>query len=272
MSATGAGPSPIGTTTSTRAAFAAALLDPALPGPRDLASWNGSDPERRLAVHRNNVIVSLVDALAETFPVVQALVGAEFFRAMASVFVRRAPPRSPVLAHYGGELPAFIERFEPAQSVPYLADVARLEWARVQAYHAADDEVVSRESIGLALGCAERAGELRLTLHPSLCAIRSAFAIVSLWAAHQGARDIGTVDPASAEDALIVREQLDVLVLLLPPGACEFVDGVRNGQSLARAAARAAEAAPEFDLGSTFGLLMRHGALTSLHLPERNCS
>lgn len=69
-------------------------------------------------MHRNKVVGSLIDALAVALPVTQARVGTAFFRAMASVFVRRQPPRSRLLVHYGDELPAFIEYFEPALALP----------------------------------------------------------------------------------------------------------------------------------------------------------
>lgn len=68
--------------------FSQALLNPELPCPSDLKAWNQSDPTQRFAVYRNNVIVSLCDALASTFPVVQALVGEDFFHTMARDFVR----------------------------------------------------------------------------------------------------------------------------------------------------------------------------------------
>ena len=89
---------------SSQSAFAAALLNPDLPCPGGLTTWNGSDPELRFAVYRNNVTVSLIDALADTFPVVQALVGEEFFRAMARVFAQANPPRSRLMAYYGDTL------------------------------------------------------------------------------------------------------------------------------------------------------------------------
>ena len=108
-------------------AIAAALLDPAHPCPPGLTAWNGSDPARRFAVYRNNVIVSLIDALADTFAVTQELVGEAFFRAMAREFAYANPPTSPLLAFYGDTLPDYIEHFPPAASVPYLADVARLD-------------------------------------------------------------------------------------------------------------------------------------------------
>lgn len=252
-----------------QATFAAALLDPALPCPAGLRVWNASDPARRLAVYRNNVVSSLIDALAETFPVVQELVGVEFFRAMASVFVRQSPPRSRVLVQYGQGLPDFIAGFEPARDVGYLADVARLEFARVSAYHAADADAVARETVALALASDERVGELRLSLQPSLAVVESAYAVVSLWAAHQGTADIGSIDPAVAEDALVLREALDVLVLRLPPGGARFVRAVQCGKCLGDAAVDATAAAPDFDLSATLALLLGHGALTSIDLAQR---
>ena len=252
-----------------QATLTAALLDPGLPCPPGLLAWNGSDPTPRLAVYRNNVVSSLVDALADTFPVVQELVGVEFFRAMAAVFARHSPPRSRLLVAYGQGLPDFIDAFEPARSLPYLADMARLEFARVQAYHAADAQAAASEAITQALASGERMGELRLSCHPSVTVIRSPCAVVSLWAAHQGEGDIGAVDTEAAEDALVLRNVLDVLVLHLPPGAAEFVCAIQHGDDLGSAAGLAAAAAPDFDLSAILALLLGHGALTSIHLPRR---
>jgi hypothetical protein len=254
-----------------QAALAATLLAPELPCPPGLRAWNGSDPARRLAVHRNNVVSSLIDALADAFPVTQAMVGSEFFRAMAAVFVRRHPPRSRVLAHYGSDLPAFIERFEPARPLPYLPDLARLEHARLRACHAADVEAVGADAIRAALSCGDGLHELRLRLHPSTSVQVSAFAVVSLWAAHQtdDDREISAVDPGKAESALIVRDGLEVVVLLLAPGFATFIFALGDGEGLAEAAALASTEAVDFDLGVALSLLMRHGAITSLHIPER---
>lgn len=253
--------------------FAAALLDPQRAVPRGLRAWNGSDPRARLAVYRNNVVSSLVDALAETFPVVQQLVGQEFFRAMAAIFVRQSPPRSRVLAHYGLDFPSFIAAFEPAQPLPYLADVARLEVARVAAYHAADVDPVSDEAVSLALASGDRMGELQLVLHPSLSTLQSPFAVVTLWAAHQTEGGIeGDMAPVSIdapESALVLRSGLEVLVLRVADGAVAFLEAIRLGLSLGEAAARAGAAAPAFDLTTTLSQLLAHGALTSLHLPPR---
>lgn len=255
--------------------FAAALLDPQRAAPAGLRAWNGSDPAARLAVYRNNVVSSLVDALGETFPVVQQLVGEEFFRAMGGVFVRERPPRSRVLAQYGGQFPIFVASFPPARDLTYLADVARLELARVMAYHAADAGPVSDEVVALALGSGERMGELQLALHPSVHTLSSPHAVVSLWAAHQlgDEGEIGTVDVDVPERALILRAGLDVLVLPVPAATVAFVEAIRAGLNLgdatSQAASRAAETGSDFNLTAILSSLLTHGALVSFHLPPR---
>jgi hypothetical protein len=258
---------------SAQTQFAASLLAPDRPCPPGLTAWNGSDPARRLAVYRNNVLSSLIDALADTFPVTQALVGVEFFRALAARFVRCQPPRSCVLAHYGAELAPFIDAFEPARSVPYLGDMARLEYARVQAYHAADAEIVGGDVVRRALAESERIDELRALCHPSVSVLTSAHAVVSIWAAHQsedqGEGELGAVDADVPESALVVRLDQDVLVLRLPPGDYTFITTLQRGEPLGAAAAQAAQQAPDFDLTAALALLLGHGALSNLEIPRR---
>ncbi len=250
--------------------WAAALLDPALACPPGVRAWNRSDPAARLAVHRNNVVSSLVDGLASTFPVVQALVGEDFFRAMAAAFVRASPPRSPVLAGYGDAMPDFIAGFAPAAGLAYLADMARLEFARVRAFHAADAAPLSAAAAAAVLAHGERVGELRLVRHPAWQLLRSPHPIVSLWAAHQTEIDDGrlaAIDLAQAEAALVLRPVLEVCVLALAPGAAAFAEALGRQAGLADAAAAAAAADPDFDLAATLGLLLAQGALTGMTLP-----
>jgi len=245
---------------NTTQAFADSLLRPEAPCPAGLKTWNGSDPAKRFAVYRNNVVVSLVDALADSFPVVQALVGEDFFRAMAAEFARGTPPRSPVLAWYGDGFADFVEYFPPAAGLPYLADVARLEWLRVEAWHAADAEPLPLAEMAARLADEAALPALRLALHPSLRLLRSAHPVVSLWAAHQ-AEDVsaalGAVDFADAEAALVVRDGLDVDILRIEAGAAEFVDKLLRGAALGEAA----QASGPFDLPATLGLLLRSGAI-----------
>ena len=105
-----------------QAGFSRAMLEQGLPVPEGLA------PARRFSVYRNNLYARLSDALRSRYPVVERLVGRDFFYAAAAVFIGAHPPSSPVLIEYGEAFPAFLETFEPARELPYLADTARLEW------------------------------------------------------------------------------------------------------------------------------------------------
>ncbi|PKO49239.1 MAG: DUF2063 domain-containing protein [Betaproteobacteria bacterium HGW-Betaproteobacteria-4] len=249
--------------------FAGALLDPDLPAPAGLTAWNGSDPAHRFRIYRNNVIVSLIDALADTFEVTQQLVGEDFFRAMARLYAYANPPQSRLMAFYGASLPAFIATFPPAAALPYLADVARLEYLRVVAYHAADLPGIEAENVAAALADQETLPNLAVALHPSLAVLASASAVVSLWAAHQGILELSTVSTDSPETALVLRHGLDVEVMQISPAAGAFISTLQSGASLGDAAAAAATIEADFDLVGTLGLLLQKAAITALKPSRR---
>ncbi|UQS15484.1 DUF2063 domain-containing protein [Pseudomonas sp. HS6] len=246
---------------TTQATFSAALLDVGLPCPHGLYSTNGADPASRFAVYRNNVQGSLSNALADSFPVVMQLVGEEFFRAMAGVFIQNHPPHSPLMSDYGSDLADFISGFEPASSVPYLADVARLERLRTLAYHAADASPSSQEQIAAAFADQEALSSLQIGLHPSLHVLDSVFAVVDIWAAHQHDATLAGIDLNQAQQALILRNGLEVEVFAVDPGASQFIRQLKAGLSLTQAL----ESAEAFDLSQTLALLISRQAITHLH-------
>jgi hypothetical protein len=235
--------------------FARALLDPAAPPPCGL-------PERRFAVHRNNIVVSLVDALAERFPVVLRLVGEAFFRAMAGVHVRAAPPRSPILAEYGATFPSFIEGFEPARDLPYLADVARLDYAFGMAYHAADATPLTLGEI--ASFPAESVAEARIELHPSLQLVASRHPIVAIWRMNALGAPLRDEDLGRAQDALVARNGRDVGVWELPAGGRSFTCALAQGATVSEAAIKAAADTDAFDLIASLAMLFSAGAIVAI--------
>jgi hypothetical protein len=94
----------------------------------------------RFDVHKRHFLRSLTAALEKTFPAVVNLVDARFFGFAADAFIRAHPPAKPCLFEYGAELPSFLERFPACAQLPYLSDVARLEWAMHEVFHAAERE------------------------------------------------------------------------------------------------------------------------------------
>jgi Putative DNA-binding domain len=244
--------------------FAEALLDPGLPGPA-IVSRNPADRDRRLNIYRNNVRASLIDALAATFPVVQALVGDDFFRAMAGVHAQASPPRSRVLATYGGDFPSFLGDFAPVANLPYLPDVARLEWLRVQSHHAADATALGAGHFQDLLADPDTLLALRIDLHPACRWVTSAFAAFSIWQAHQHeAPHLSAIDLAEPQEMVICRPAHEVRVLPLPTGAAAWLDALSRGETLAEAIGAALARAPEFDVSRALALLIEHGLAVRL--------
>ena len=246
--------------------FAKALLDARQPAPEGLIAWNGSDVDRRFGVHRNNVVVSLVGVLADTFPVVRRLVGGEFFDAMARLYVCEHPPASPVMSEYGAGLADWIADFDPAAGLPYLADMARLERARAMAFHAADAPALHADELARCLADPARLPGLRLVLQPSLSVHVFAHGVVSLWAAHQEDDEaaIGRVDLHRAEAAIVLRPDDEVLVLPASLADAALLTRLQRGDRLGAAVA----AAPAADLAALLGLLLQNQALVAASTEE----
>lgn len=252
-------------TASSQKQFAAALLDPEQPVPPEIAATNGRASVKRFAVYRNNVTVGLVDALAARFPAAQRIVGEEFFRAAARVFVGAEPPRSPLLMFYGDGFPAFLERFEPAADVPYLADVSRIEAARTRAFHAED--AAPADPKRLQTQDESRLGDLRAVRHPATGIVPSAYPIVTIWEMNSGVRALAEIEDWSGEDALVTRPRFDVQVCALPRGGAAFFSALFAGAPLADAAEAAAHHHADFDLATNLAVLISSGAAADIFIP-----
>jgi hypothetical protein len=237
--------------------FAAALLDPDLPVPAGLTGPQAQPAGRRFGVYRNNVAVSLTRALEDGFPVLRALLGAEFFAAMAGVFLRRHPPDSALLMHYGQDMPAFLAAFPPVAHLPYLPDVARLELALRRAYHATDAAPVPAQRL-MALA-PDRLAAARLRLAPAVAVIRSAHPLHAIWLAAQAPAERRRF--SGAEDVAVLRPGFDPVVRLLPPGGAAFLLALQGGDAIAAAVSAGGA---DLDLAATLALLVEGQAITEL--------
>src|SRR6266481_7236473 len=174
------------------------LIDPEYQTPAGVVGPNGKRAVLRYNVYRNNVIVSLIDALAAIFPATQRITGVEFFRAMARFHIRATPPTSPLLFEYGRDFPSFIETYEYAQPMPWLADTARIERAWLDAYHAADAEPLSSDALGSIPP--ERLADAVFIAHPATRIVRSPFAAVTIFAANRTQEPVGRIGRASCRE------------------------------------------------------------------------
>ncbi|MGH1414230.1 MAG: HvfC/BufC family peptide modification chaperone [Pelagimonas sp.] len=244
---------------STQTDFRAALLDAAQPVPEGLLDGQGRPAGRRFAVYRNNVAVSLAEALETAFPAVAKLIGAENFGTAAGMFLRQTQPASPLMMHYGAGFPEFLASLEPLKSIGYLADVARLEIALRHSYHEADAPPLDPSRLQTL--SEDDLMSARLVLAPSVRMLRSRWPVLAVY--HFTMTEGSPKPEATAQDVLICRPDYDPTPVLLPPGGADFVDALDRKRPFGEALAAAGEG---FDLGPTLSVLLSGGALTDIIL------
>lgn len=244
--------------------FALALLDPDRAMPKGLVGPDGEPSARRFAVYRNNVFVGLTDALRAGFPGIVRLVGDEFFAAMARVFAAATPPSSPVLLHYGAEFPDFIASFPPAESIPYLADVARIERAATEAYH--EREAVPLTPRALAGVPPDQAPMLRFQMHPSLRLVRSPFPAFTIWRMNVAGGTPAPVDISEAQDMMVLRPDAEVDVRQVLPASHDFAAALGRGLTLSQAMETALATDGDFVLSENLRELIQMGAFVGFEL------
>lgn len=235
--------------------FHSALRDAAHPIPLGLQDKGAAPAGKRFDVYRNNVAVSLSEALREGFPATARLLGEENFTQIARQFVTNHPPRSPLMFLYGDVFPEFLAGIAPLAHLPWLPDVARLEWALRCAYHAADADPIATETLQTLTP--ERFMAARFQFAPAVRLLRSLYPITEIrtYALNGGAQPQG-----AAEAVLITRAEYDPTLTVLPTAQANLLQALLNGQPLEEAL----ETAPDGDLSALLPLLLQHGAVQSL--------
>jgi hypothetical protein len=204
------------------------------------------------------VHVSLVDCIAESFPIVRAQLGEDFFRAMARAFVQEHKPATPLLTFYGEHFPDFIAAFEPAADLPWLPDLARLERAWSACWAAQD-------AAAMPLGAlrnlqADELAMCRVRAHPAVRLVRSAWPVGDLWQAHQYAQPDLSGLQWHPQNVLLTRPQAEVRLRLLGDGAAHFTAALLEDQPIEAAAALA----PHIEAGTLLAQLVDDGMILEI--------
>lgn len=240
-----------------------ALKNSGAPCPKQVTQQTADRQSRRFDIYRNNRMVSLIDNLKATYPSVCKLVGDEYFSAVAREYIKHHPPVGPVMAEYGDKLGLFIKASPNADKIPYIADVAALEWARLQAYHAQDSQALPADT--LTTFSPDDYGLLCFTRHPSLSLLSSQWAVGSLWSAIQLA-NTPTIDLNRPENVVIVRPADEVMMQVLPSSGAMLLDRLIQGDSLLVAVSAVTRHDPDFDPGLHLQGLIGLGAFTTTYL------
>ncbi len=202
----------------------------------------------RLKVYRNNIVGSLTDVMIASFPTIDKLVGREFMEGMARSFILENPPNTGCLNTFGQGFAEFIETFEPAKSLPYLPDIARLEIALNNAYHAKDDQALTPKE--LAAISPENLSDLNLQLRASADLIISQFPIDQI---HEYCKSDTHNAPApnlneGPVHLMIYRPVLDSKVIILDEASFSFLQNLQDNKALGGALESVMADHPAFDI------------------------
>jgi len=217
-----------------------------------------------IEVYRNNYRGNLQDALAGAYSIIEQLVGNEFFRRLARDFISLHGSSSANLFDYGAELSDFLLSYAPAHSLPYLPDMARLEWACHRAYFAAD--ALPFELVRLTQVAPAEYANLLLHVHPACRIVTSAFPIVAIWQAHQPGGSFEIELARGGECALVIRQDDVVTVRELTEDEAHWLGGIMQGLRLGEATDATLNRHPAFDLQNTLLRLASLGVWTDFTL------
>ena len=237
--------------------FREALFDAARDAPRGLQDSAGNPAGSRYDVYRNNVVTSLQDALARNFPILVKLLGEQIFGSLADIYLHQHPPQSPLMMQYGDQMPTLLAGFAPLEHIGYLADVARLEIALRDSYHAADADPIDPSTF--AIDDAELA-LTTLTFAPATALIHSVWPLFDLW--RFNTEPDAPAPQAVPQPVLITRAEFDPQPHPLTPAQYEWIVSVRQGDTLGTAHAQALQTDATFDLTPLLTLLLTNNALT----------
>lgn len=241
--------------------FADALVGESRDAPSRLF---GGTPQRVAAgwrVYRNNVAHSLAEVLRDSFPTVDTLVGSDFFRQAAHEFQKQAMPVSAMVWEYGHGFADFLDHYSDVKSLPWLGDVARLEFGRWQSYHGPAEDALTPEHLQAIPP--ERFLDARFKLKTTLQVSGSDYPVVSIWMEHQkDSPDFSAINLDVGERGMTYRQSGSVYTRKIEPSLAQFLTALQGGDTLACASQQAMEVCGDPDLGG--GAFSLEGALALL--------
>jgi hypothetical protein len=228
-----------------------------------LPSFAGESVPQRFSLYRGNLSATGRRTLGQAYPVVLALVGEQFFGGLVHAYGRKMPSDSADLNQFGARFADFLAAFPPVADLPYLPDMARLEWALHLAHYAADAQGLAPESLA-ALSPAQLEA-CRFTLHPACVLLASHWQVAALWQAHQegGGQGMFPQDMQVASQALVCRPRWKAQVLVLDAAAHSALQVLQQGRTFGAALDVAFELDQAFDLGAHLRQWLAHAVLTA---------
>jgi hypothetical protein len=245
-------------------AFAAALFDPLAPVPAPITQKGTS--QKRFDVYRNNVIISLLEALGDAFPSVRAIAGEQNFSRIARDFIALSPPKTAMMQAFGEEFPSFLKNYTPLKKSLFLADLALAERMWLEAYHARDEEPLGPEAFS-SIPAKQVPGLIFLS-HPATRLAVSRYPVADLFRARE-CWPVHGLDLASSQTMLITRPFLSVMTATIESDAeTAFLSGIIAGKTLGSAIENGMEHDADFQPQNAISLMLWTGMLSGVIFPH----
>ncbi len=238
--------------------------------PQGLEPWvdsHGLATCHRIQIYRNMVFNTFTDVLKTSYPSVLRLIGSDCFDGLAARYIAQVPSVSGNLQDYGRAFPEFLATTAETAMLPYLPDVARLEWLRQEVYLAPDAKPAAME--WLVLLTEDELAKSMIELHPSIRLLNSQFPVVDIWRFCQDSAPQQLHLDDGGQTALAWRSEHQIAILAVAPEVHRFVTELLADRALEDAIHAALATAPEFNLASTLQLLLQHGLVVDAHIPGR---
>lgn len=225
---------------------------------------NGLTTEQRLQIYRNNVFITLTNALHAVFPCVQKIVGKDFFIGTAKKYIQQHPSTSGDLREYGHKFAEFLQTFAPAQTLPYLPEVAQLEWAYHQAFHGKASDIFDLHT--LTTIPPEQYEQIKFHLNPTAQLFTFQYPILQIYQLCQPeSSDQETIDlTTGGEQILLIRNHLEITLEKLTPGEYALLTAFKLGNTFAQACKSALTTEKKFNINSYLQKHLTCGTITSL--------
>ena len=223
---------------------------------------------QQMAIYRGSIFGGLNKAMAETYPVCKKLVGEKFFDAMVEKYIQRTPSRWLDLNDYGEDFGDFAATFTPADCLPYLPDVARLEWAWNSVFFGADSSEGNLDALA-ELG-EEAQLKIRFQLPEDAILFCSDYPVHEIWRINQDDfKGEVEVNLQSGPVRLLVwRQGFEMRMDVLDEQQWFFLENVQAGETFAAVCEDLGTAYPEADIGRLLGTALQNGWILRFEISE----
>lgn len=219
--------------------------------------------DEQLSIYRGSIFGGLKKALAETYPVIKDLVGDDFFNAMLGQYIKTYPCRVNDLNDYGEELPKFIFALKQARSIPYLADIAQLEWF---CNIALNTKIQKNNLVDLGFLNAKQKTQLRLNLPNGSALLQSSYPVDKIWEIHQSDIEKELELTEELVNLIVWKSELGLKVDKLTLEQFCFLDNINNGLTFVDVCSEVINSYPQSDINVLFSNALQYGWLQSFEV------